>query len=249
MSFNLSQSAQLVLTQRAHRIAERFNLSTSEVKQVLDISVPILVALCIKKAETPEGAHDLYTSVCSSRVDSYIAINLSAVFHAPLAVSNLVKLGIEQIASLVGEKEQDFIQVVVFRTKIASTIIACILSISMATIFGLMKGYLLSHTGRKHVLLAMLLEQIVHIKDAFHEGLWVSLDLGNVEAFFKSVEVELKSALTASSIEKLTSHEHVTSVKKLNRLGQLWTFLFVIALIILFFIATTQYQRLSLQSM
>lgn len=237
MSLNLLHNALSALEEQMPRMTTHFSVEASKVKSVFESLVPALIASLMKKADSPEGAQDLYTAISSSRVDSNIAINLGGAFYSPVAVGNLVKLGGDQVLGLIGDKAPELVHAVAQHTSTPSATVTSLMGIASTTLFGLLKRYLQMHSGQQHVMLSTLEHQVPHIRESLHEGVWSSLGLGDVSTFLSDVEGKLKATLATFKVDAPSHPPRYVPVNKsggLRRWWWLWLLMsFVLLLLIL----------------
>lgn len=202
MSLNLLQLTQSALGGTVMQlVSAHFGIDEYKAKAAFDTLVPTLIGSLLKKADTPDGARALYSSIMSPKVDANIGSNLAAAFNYPTAMGNLTKNGGDQAAGLLGDKVEDVMKAAAQHTGLAADAVTSLTGVASATLFGLFKNYLQASKGGQHALISALEHQLPFIQGVLPESVWAALGLGSVEAFFGGIGAKLKSAMSAFHVD------------------------------------------------
>src|SRR5438046_2082302 len=165
MSLNLLQLTQSALGgQVIQLVCTRFGIDASKAHTVFDTILPTLIGSLVKKADTADGARALFSSIMSSKVDANIGSNLANVVNNPAALSNLTKIGADQVTGLLGDKAEDVTKAVAQHTGMAAGTVASMTNVAAATLFGLIKNHLQTSEGQQHTLISTLAHQLPFIQ-------------------------------------------------------------------------------------
>ncbi|MFJ2990742.1 OmpA family protein [Collimonas sp. NPDC087041] len=245
MNLNLLQHTQATFGVEVIQLASsHFGIEVNKAKAIVDTLVPTLIGWMAKRADTVDGAHALYSSVMWSKVDASIVTNLPLVFANPTSVSNLLKIGTEQTAHLLGDKTGNVIQAVALHTDTAVNVVAPMAALTTATLLGLVKNYLQTGKSQQHLFISTLAHQIPFIQGRLPEDVWAALGVGSTAAFFNSIESRLNNTLAALHVATphvvQTVQPSAKSGSTPNKKGSLekwWWVLLLLALIgLLFFL-------------
>ncbi|MDQ0086116.1 outer membrane protein OmpA-like peptidoglycan-associated protein [Variovorax boronicumulans] len=198
MSINL-----LKLTKRAlddewvRRASLNFNAAPVQIQFILDTLAPSMVASMLDKASTVEGARILHAAVMAPTVDGHVGLDLAGRFDQPAAIADLLHRGEDHATVLLGANADALVDAVSAQGKASPETVRSLISIVASVLFGLLKGYLTSHNGQRHALVATLGQQVSSVQVSQHAGYWSALGLGPVATFFTGIGDRLKAVMAA----------------------------------------------------
>ncbi|PFH08101.1 uncharacterized protein DUF937 [Collimonas sp. PA-H2] len=239
MSINLLQLAQTTLSGQVVQLATtHLGIEESKAKVVFDTLTPSLITSLIKKADTPDGARALYTSIMSPQVDSNIGTNLVSLLDNPVSAGNLIKAGGEQTVALLGDKTKDQLtNAVAQHTDTAVGAVTAMTSVVTATLFGLIKNHLQAGKGQQHTLISTLAHQVSFIHGKLPESVWAALGVGTAWDFFDGIGNKLKTTLSAFHMNTRSAAptDGIPVSKEKTGIAKWWWLLALLALAALLF--------------
>ncbi|NKJ47998.1 flagellar motor protein MotB [Burkholderia sp. SG-MS1] len=194
MSLNVIQLVQSVLTDDIVRqLGARLGLPAETAQKALTATGPALVAGMMHKSATLEGARLLFTTILSPEVDGHIAEQLPHLLASTSGLNQLETVG-RQLLERGLNRPADLVSDEVARQTGAPAHAAhAITGIVGATLFGVLKRYLLDGRGNVGQLPALLGQQLPVITPYLNDHLLGALGVGGLSAFTGSILSQLKA--------------------------------------------------------